>query len=987
MLDDTRCLNSFLRKTRRGHVLKITHELYLRTDITCGSNVCQQCTVDQTTVLDKYMKNGNNLVSTGHYLLVDTNIVLQQVDVLEDPLFTNVIVPQVVLDEVRHKSLAIYKRIRSIIAIPERKFFVFINEFNKNTFVLRKPGESPNDRNDRAIRKIVQFYNEHLKKQIAIVLLTDDIANRDLARQEGLIAFSLKEYISTFNRPELLDRLVLKEESFDLEKDLGKRKEIIFPEHVSVSEVQRGIKSGKYLQGTFQASRENYLEANVFVQDSEKYNQLFVQGYRNLNRAVHDDIVAVEILPEQDWAIPFSLVIDDKDDDQGDLVIEQEETGLTVQGVSAKRTPSCRIVAMIKRNWRQYGGILQESLPGAKFHLFLPHEKRIPKIRIESRQAEELKNSRVMVQIDHWPRSSRYPHGHFIKTLGKLGDKETENEVILAENDILHHEFPEAVLDCLPKLPWTITEEVRLFIYFNFKLFLFLFFLKYSKDLANRVDLRDFCIVSIDPPGCTDIDDALHCRLLENGNFECGVHIADVTHFVRPNTALDLEARERGTTVYLTDRRIDMLPVLLSGNLCSLRGGEERFAFSVRWEITSDAKIIKTIFHKSIIKSKSAMTYEQAQTIKDDSGINDEIALSLRRLHSIAAQLRQKRLDKGALVLESSEVRFQLDTETHDPLSVMNKELRETNWLVEEFMLLANISVAEKIYELFPDCACLRKHPAPPISNFDPLVKAADTKGFQVKANTGKELADSLDQAVLSAHPYFNTMLRMLATRCMMQAVYFCSGFESDIKSFEHYGLATPIYTHFTSPIRRYADVLVHRLLAAGINADATFPDLLNKRVLQQICNNLNYRHRMAQYAARASVDLHTQLFFKNMNTDEDGYVFAVRKNALQILLPRYGLETTLFLRDKDGKSIGEFNEEESTQTINNLTIHMFDPVTVQISVDSNNIQRQRIQIRLVKPFIDGFSVSPIVKNKTALEEVDNTITTPVKRLKVKSSK
>ncbi|CAF3410733.1 unnamed protein product [Rotaria sp. Silwood1] len=887
------------------------------------------------------------------------------VDVLEDPLFTNVIVPQVVLDEVRHKSLAIYKRIRSIIAIPERKFFVFINEFNKNTFVLRKPGESPNDRNDRAIRKIVQFYNEHLKKQIAIVLLTDDIANRDLARQEGLIAFSLKEYISTFNRPELLDRLVLKEESFDLEKDLGKRKEIIFPEHVSVSEVQRGIKSGKYLQGTFQASRENYLEANVFVQDSEKYNQLFVQGYRNLNRAVHDDIVAVEILPEQDWAIPFSLVIDDKDDDQGDLVIEQEETGLTVQGVSSKRTPSCRIVAIIKRNWRQYCGILQESLPGAKFHLFLPHEKRIPKVRIESRQAEELKNSRVMVQIDHWPRSSRYPHGHFIKTLGKLGDKETENEVILAENDILHHEFPEAVLDCLPKLPWTITEE----------------------DLANRVDLRDFCIVSIDPPGCTDIDDALHCRLLENGNFECGVHIADVTHFVRPNTALDLEARERGTTVYLTDRRIDMLPVLLSGNLCSLRGGEERFAFSVRWEITSDAKIIKTIFHKSIIKSKSAMTYEQAQTIKDDSGINDEIALSLRRLHSIAAQLRQKRLDKGALVLESSEVRFQLDTETHDPLSVMNKELRETNWLVEEFMLLANISVAEKIYELFPDCACLRKHPAPPISNFDPLVKAADTKGFQVKANTGKELADSLDQAVLSAHPYFNTMLRMLATRCMMQAVYFCSGFESDIKSFEHYGLATPIYTHFTSPIRRYADVLVHRLLAAGINADATFPDLLNKRVLQQICNNLNYRHRMAQYAARASVDLHTQLFFKNMNTDEDGYVFAVRKNALQILLPRYGLETTLFLRDKDGKSIGEFNEEESTQTINNLTIHMFDPVTVQISVDSNNIQRQRIQIRLVKPFIDGFSVSPIVKNKTALEEVDNTITTPVKRLKVKSSK
>ncbi|CAF0730016.1 unnamed protein product [Didymodactylos carnosus] len=930
---DSRRINSFLRKTRRGHVLKTTHELYLRNDISCGSKLCQLCT-NETKILDNKVNNGNQLIPNGHYLVVDTNVVLQQIDLLEDPLFTNVILPQIVLNE----SLAIYKRIRTLISVPERKFFVFINEFNQDTYILRKAGESPNDRNDRAIRKIVQFYTEHLLQKstgsnMSIILLTDDMANRDLARADGLHAFTLKEYIQSLNRPELLDRLVLKEESFDLEKNIGKRKEIIFPEHITLSEIQRGLKSGKYLQGTYQASRENYLEANVFVQDSEKYTQLFVQGYRNLNRAIHDDVVAVEILQETEWATPFSLVIDDKDDDQGDLVIEQEETGLVVPGSSSKKQASCRIVGIIKRNWRQYCGILQESVAGAKFHLFVPHERRIPKIRIESRQAEQLKNSRVVVQIDCWPRCSRYPQGHFVKTLGQLGDKDTENEVILAEHDILHHDFPEAVLDCLPQMPWKIMDE-------------------------------------------------------------CGVHIADVTHFVRPNTAIDLEARERGTTVYLVDRRIDMLPVLLSGNLCSLRDGEERLAFSVLWELTPDAEIVTTTFHKSIIKSSAAMTYQHAQSVKDDQGMQNDIAKSLRLLHLIAAKLRKTRMENGALVLESAEVRFRLDTETHDPLDVINKELRETNWLVEEFMLLANISVAKKIYELFPECACLRKHPTPPASNFDPLIKAAEAKvgdffkkekhGQQQTGHLCKELAESLDKAVLPDNPYFNTMLRMLATRCMMQAVYFCSGFQSEGKSFDHYGLATPIYTHFTSPIRRYSDIIVHRLLAAGINADVTYPDLLNKHHLQQTCNNLNYRHRMAQYAARASVDLHTQLFFKNRCTDEEGYVLGVRKNALQILLPHYGLETTLFLRDENGKSICNYNEEEATQTIKDVTIRMFDRVTVQISVDRTNLQRQRIQVRLVKPPIDGFSVSPVTKTQMSLDgrDVDD-ISVPSKRIKL----
>lgn len=471
------------------------------------------------------------------------------------------------------------------------------------------------------------------------------------------------------------------------------------------------------------------------------------------------------MLKESQWTTQSDVVLQDDDDDEEHFKELMSNIG------NSEKQPTGMIVGILRRKWRQYCGILLPNvIKGSTRHIFVPAEKKIPRVQIETRQAENLIGQRIIVAIDQWPRHSKYPLGHFVRSLGLIGDKETENEVILIEHDVPHSKFSDEVLNLLPKLPWIISDE----------------------DYAKRIDMRSIAICSVDPPGCTDIDDALHARYLPSGRIEVGVHIADVSHFIRPNNALDKEAASRATTVYLVDKRIDMVPELLSSNLCSLRGNVERFAFSCVWEMDENANLLETRFHKSVIKSRRAMTYEEAQLTIDDPSKQDEVALGLRLLNKLAKILKKKRIDNGALVLASPEIRFQVDSETHDPIEVEAKKIRDTNSMVEEFMLLANVSVAEKIEREFPECAMLRRHPTPPQTNFEPLIKAGRNLGFEIKTSKGIELAQSLDMAVKEDNPYFNTMLRILATRCMMQAVYFISGtLQKD--EFFHYGLAAPI--------------------------------------------------------------------------------------------------------------------------------------------------------------------------------------------------
>ncbi|XP_071443528.1 exosome complex exonuclease RRP44 [Hetaerina americana] len=984
---------TFLTKTKKGNILKVVREHYLRDDIWCGSQLCVICPhKTRDLVLEEMPESKSSLFPFPHYLVLDTNVVLHQMDVLEVDALYNIIIVQTVLEEVRHRSCTLHARLRSLMSNRERNFYTFVNEHHQQTYVgERQRGESANDRNDRAIRKVVSWYEGHLKRsqqskeekdQVKIVLITDDIGSLEKAKEEGILVSTIAAYVRSLSGfPGLEDRLTLKVSD---EWDENKRKDskdkdkssALYPLHLTPAQVREGVKSGRLLQGSFLASRENFLEGNVNVEGKDY--MVLVQGRSGLNRAVDGDTVAVELFPKEEWSAPSEVVLQDEAGDEGDMVEEEKEIDLVSGSTSKKssdsaeksktkeRIPTGKVVAIIRRKWRQYCGILQVT-PGRSStrHLFVPAERKIPKVRIETRQADVLSSQRIIVAIDSWPRHSRYPLGHFVRALGPIGDRETENEVLLLEHDVPHSAFSEAVLSDLPKLPWIITPE----------------------DEAVRTDLRHLDVCSVDPPGCTDIDDALHCRVIDKCDdqggqlLEVGVHIADVSHFIRPGTAIDREAALRATTVYLVDNRIDMVPELLSSNLCSLRGGEERFAFSCIWEMTEDANIVNTRFCKSIIRSRYALTYEQAQIRIDDPSSNDSVTLSLRSLNRLAKLLKKRRIEKGALVLASPEVRFHVDSETHDPVEVVVKALRDTNSMVEEFMLLANISVATHLLEHFPACALLRRHPQPPKDNFLPLIKAAHNRGLEIDTDTNKSLALSLDEASEKAkeeqgNPYLGTMLRILATRCMMQAVYFSSGM-LQIEDFVHYGLAVPLYTHFTSPIRRYADVIVHRLLAASIGADVAHPDILDKRKSHNLCHNLNYRNRMAQYAGRASVALHTHLFFRERIQDEEGHILFVRRNALQVLISKYGLEGTLYLGSAESKSgslkkisdskfgadlkvpapVFTYNEEDQSQKCGSVVFRIFDPVTVQLSLDRSNVQHEKLVLKLVHPVIPGFSV------------------------------
>ena len=488
---------------------------------------------------------------------------------------------------------------------------------------------------------------------------------------------------------------------------------------------------------------------------------------------------------------------------------------------------------------------------------FFPTDPKLPFMRVDTADAPReveaactspkdmatLRKHLVLARVYSWPCADSHPTCVVSEVLGDAQDLETATAALIAEHAVLGaDDFSDEALACLPTVPtvsdpvtgkpikkWSIPPDER----------------------ANRRDFTETRVVSIDPPTARDLDDALHCEFQKDGTLKVGVHIADVSFFVEPGTALDDEARKRATSTYLVDRVMPMLPRLLCEDLCSLNPGVERLTFSAEWVMTTEGKVLSEWFGRGVIRSCAKLDYGTAQLIIDardnggtgvdallqavemgnDSGpvkidASDDghsmwdpeaVAKAVHGLNCAARAMRQRRFAGGALRLDQTKLLFQLDESTGSPTSTFPYKTRESNHLVEEFMLLANAAAARLVSRAFPANAMLRCHPPPNERKLGDLEQFAKEQGLDVDASSSAGLHRSLVN-LKHSNPDGYEIVQLLATLPMQLARYFSTG-EQDLETWGHYALAAPRYTHFTSPIRRYPDVLVHRQLNAALDA------------------------------------------------------------------------------------------------------------------------------------------------------------------------
>jgi len=442
-------------------------------------------------------------------------------------------------------------------------------------------------------------------------------------------------------------------------------------------------------------------------------------------------------------------------------------------------------------------------------------------------------------------------------------------------------------------------------------------------------------------------------RQLGPDRFEVGVHIADVCHFVTPGSALDLEAAARGNTFYLVSQRIDMVPKLLSENLCSLRSNTDRLAFSVILEMDREANVLSSRFAKTVVRSVASLSYQQAQEIIDDTVRTDQLSIGLRSLRALACKLNEKRRRIGAMVVSTPDVKFELDvgegghpTGQSLPIGMASYPTFSTNSLIEEFMVLANVTVGRELVKHFPSNTLLRCHPEPEGSAFKPLSTALQAHGIRFDAHSSAALKRSLRQAMKPDDPMFSDVVASAALRLIPQARYFCSG-SREREDWRHYGLAEQIYTHFTSPIRRYADQVIHRLLAHVIDWEPLPQGGFPQEVIESTCAGINLRFVMAQHAERASAELYTLLYFRGKNVVEDAYVLKVREMGVQLLVPRYRIESFAMVLSPPGSEPLEYDVAGEQIRSADAVLRAFEKVRASISVNEDGL-KPRLEVRIV---------------------------------------
>jgi len=429
---------------------------------------------------------------------------------------------------------------------------------------------------------------------------------------------------------------------------------------------------------------------------------------------------------------------------------------------------------------------------------------------------------KVQVAITDWPEGAKNPIGKIINILGTQGENDTEMNAILAQYGF-PLSFPPEVEKEANDIPEQITEE----------------------DLKNRKDFRETVTFTIDPADAKDFDDAISFKKLDNGNYEIGVHIADVSHYVQPKSWLDKEAYSRATSVYLVDRVIPMLPERLSNGVCSLRPHEDKLCFAAVFELDDEANIKNEWFGRTVIHSDRRFSYEEAQEVIENK--NGDYAAELLKLNELAYILRDRKFKNGAISFESTEVKFQLD-EKGKPVGVYVKERKDAHKLIEDFMLLANKKVAEFIAKKGKGkqkyTFVYRSHDSPNLENLGNFALFAARFGYKINMKSDKDIAKSLNFLMEDVEgKKEQNVLTQLAIRSMAKAVY-------TTRKTSHYGLAFDHYTHFTSPIRRYPDVMVHRLLAAYLNGERS----ANEDEYETAASHSSAMEKRAADAERASI-------------------------------------------------------------------------------------------------------------------------------------
>ena len=591
------------------------------------------------------------------------------------------------------------------------------------------------------------------------------------------------------------------------------------------------------------------------------------------------------------------------------------------------------VVEIIERAKQEFVGTLQMS---KNFGFVVPDNSKMYADIFISRGKINGANDgdKVVAKITDWPDNSKNPFGKIVQSLGRPGDHDTEIHSILLEYG-LPYEFPSEVEIEAEKLPIEITAE----------------------EISKRRDMRADLTFTIDPINAKDFDDALSFKVLENGKYEIGIHIADVSHYVQPKTILDDEAYDRATSVYLVDRVVPMLPEMLSNGVCSLRPNEEKLTFSAVFEMDEKANITNQWFGRTVTYSDKRFAYEEAQVIIENKNnivtsdvsltgeeyeVSDEIVQAILKMDELAKKMRAKRMKSGAISFDKVEVRFNLD-ENANPIGVYFKESKDANKLIEEFMLLANKKVAEFIGRgkggrPSNKTFVYRVHDEPDIEKLAALQNIISKFGYKIDTQTKESTSESLNKLLQDVHGKGEAnMVETLAIRSMSKAEY-------TTQNIGHYGLAFDYYSHFTSPIRRYPDVMTHRLLQHYLDG-GTSPKV---EVYEERCKHSSKMEELAAKAERDSIKYMQVKFMQDHQNEEfEGVVSGVTEWGIYVEILSNKCEGMVRIRDiKDDYYIFDEKQYAVIGQATNAMIQLGDYVTVKVK--HTDLERKHLDFELI---------------------------------------